>query len=247
MTTKNIKEKYHMIDTIRAIAIINMVLFHFFYSYYEMYAHSPGWRNNFEIVIWQRFICITFILISGFSFHFSRNPLKRGVIINVWGLLITMITSVVVPSFAIWFGILNFMGCAMIILTVLNKYIKAINAYLGVFFSLLLFLIFYNVSDGFINLFFIKINLPDFLYSLILTPFGFPFSGFSSSDYFPIFPWIFMFFTGYFLYFILMSSENCKIILCKKTPILSYIGTKSLFIYLTHQPVAIAICELFFS
>lgn len=89
--------------------------------------------------------------------------------------------------------------------------------------------------------------LPDGLYqSRVLTPFGFPFPGFRSSDYFPILPWFFLFSAGYFFFPILQKSQKLQNVFSVRIPVLSKLGTWSLWIYLIHQPVAMGICMLLF-
>ena len=63
-----------------------------------------------------------------------------------------------------------------------------------------------NGSLGFENL--VICNLPGSLYRNHLTAYlGFPHDAFRSTDYFPLLPWIFLFLTGFFLYFIMKEKE----------------------------------------
>ena len=56
--------------------------------------------------------------------------------------------------------------------------------------------------------------------------------GFSSADYFPLLPWVFLFFAGYYLYE-LRQGEPCAL----RLPFVTAIGRHSLLIYLLHQPL----------
>ena len=105
------KIRYYFVDGIRGVAIINMVIFHFLYDVYIVYEKSPTWYSLPAIHIWQQAICCTFIFISGFVWVWGKEKnLRRGIIFNLLGLLISIITLVAIPAQIIWFGILNFIG-----------------------------------------------------------------------------------------------------------------------------------------
>lgn len=243
------KERYPLIDSIRGLAIVNMVIFHFLYDIFIVYGQNPKWYGLYPIHIWQQAICWTFFFISGFVWKWGeKGNLHRGLLFNLYGALISLVTWVVIPSEAIWFGILSFMGCAVLLLIPLQKYLQKVPTACGMGLSLLLFAIFKNVQNGFLGIGGIElIRLPQWLYSIkILTPFGFPFPGFVSNDYFPILPWIFIYLFGYFFCrFFVRSSWLQKFCRCK-VPFLTVIGQKSIWIYLLHQPLSMLICILIF-
>ena len=142
---KEEKIRYYFVDGIRGIAIINMVIFHFLYDVYIVYEKSPTWYSLPAIHIWQQTICCTFIFISGFVWVWGKEKnLRRGIIFNLLGLLISIITLVVIPAQTIWFGILNFMGCAILLTLPLEKLLKKIPAIYGMAIYFLLFLVCYK-------------------------------------------------------------------------------------------------------
>ena len=97
------KIRYYFVDGIRGVAIINMVIFHFLYDVYIVYEKSPTWYSLPAIHIWQQTICCTFIFISGFVWVWGKEKnLRRGIIFNLLGLLISIITLVVIPAQTIW-------------------------------------------------------------------------------------------------------------------------------------------------
>lgn len=91
---------------------------------------------------------------------------------------------------------------AKYLLSILEKYISRIHSLHGIFISGLFFLITRNMNRGYLGFEqWNVVKLPEFLYRNIITSYlGFPDVGFYSSDYFSLFPWSFLFVTGYFLY-----------------------------------------------
>lgn len=170
------KIRYYFVDGIRGVAIINMVIFHFLYDVYIVYEKSPTWYSLPAIHIWQQAICCTFIFISGFVWVWGKEKnLRRGIIFNLLGLLISIITLVVIPAQTIWFGILNFMGCAILLTLPLEKLLKKIPAIYGMAICFLLFLLCKQIQFGQIGITgLLQIQVPNLLYNIkILTPLGF--------------------------------------------------------------------------
>lgn len=245
---QNKEKRYFLIDGIRGAAIINMVLFHFLYDIFIVYERNPLWYDCMPIHIWQQIICWTFIFISGFVWTWGiKSNLQRGIFFNICGLVISIITVVLIPSEEIWFGILNFMGCAVLLMYPIKRTTDKIPPTLGVVMSFILFILFKNIQNGYIGFGHLVLAVPKVLYSIkILTPIGFPFSGFYSSDFFPLLPWMFLNLCGYFFNKIFESHNKWKKIATHKIPILSLVGKKTIWIYLLHQPISMLICNLIF-
>ncbi|MGN0317870.1 MAG: heparan-alpha-glucosaminide N-acetyltransferase [Candidatus Fimousia sp.] len=240
-------KRYLLIDGFRGVAIISMIIFHFLYDVNEVFGVNTGWYENTNIHIWQQSICWSFIIISGFVWQLGiKSNIKRGVILNICGIVITLVTTVFTPSQIVWFGILNFMGCASLIMIPLNRIAGKISSLLGMILSMSIFVICRNITEGIIgikNIF--VIELPDWLYeSKILTPLGFPFRGFTSSDYFPVLPWLALFLFGYYLYSYANRTGKLGEYAYRNIPVLTQIGQKSIWIYLLHQPICMAVCEI---
>lgn len=164
------------------------------------------------------------------------------------GLLISIITLVAIPAQIIWFGILNFMGCAILLTLPLEKLLKKIPAIYGMAICFLLFLLCKQIQFGQIGITgLLQIQVPNLLYNIkILTPLGFPHEGFHSSDYFPIFPWIFLYLCGFYFNQIFMKHYTWQKYAQRKLPCLSVLGSKTIWIYLLHQPFSMLICLLVF-
>ncbi len=233
------KTRLHLLDTLRGITIISMVIYHALWNLAYLQGVSLPWFTGQPRRIWQQSICITFIFLSGFCRALGSKHLKRGLMVFGGGMLVTLVTLIVMPDFPIIFGVLTFLGSAMLALIPFEKALKRIPSEIGATISLLLFLLFKNCNLGFwgfgsINL----IKLPDFLYANYLTAFlGFPSLNFYSTDYFSFFPWIFLFLCGYFFCLLFKKQNLLGVLVTKPVFFLNFIGRHSLIIYLAHQPI----------
>lgn len=237
MKKLNLEKRNHYIDMIRGISLISMVLYHLFYDLVYIFNVNINFYKLNSVRPWQLSVCITFILISGISFHFYKNHRKQGLIIFTLSLIISLITYIFIPEEAIKFGVLSLIGASIIIMDLLNKFLNKLNPYFGFSLFIVLFLVFFNLPYGNLGISSFEIlNIPENIYSnKYLFPLGLPDQNFTSSDYFPLFPWFFLFISGYFLGNILKRKNLLKPM--GKNNIISSIGRHSLVVYLLHQPV----------
>lgn len=232
------KRRLYWVDLLRGVTIISMILYHAMWDITYIFEHHIMWFYSWKAEVWQQSICIVFIMLSGFCFHYDKHPIKRGVIILLLGFLISLFTHLFMPNDHILFGILTFIGFSILVMSFLDKLKCKLPLKSGIFISLLGFLLFRNIDHG---LWGIKgiyaIKLPSFFYQYrILAFLGFPDEKFKSSDYFPFLPWFFLFMFGYYLFF-LWEKQSKKIDVKETTlPWIQWIGRKSLVIYMIHQP-----------
>ena len=240
--------RYHLIDALRGLALLNMLGMHFLYDVNVVFGREPTWYLRPAVFLWQQYICWSFILIAGFSFHWGRRGnLKRGLLLNVLGLVITAVTLIAVPSEAIWFGILNFMGCAILLTIPLERGLKKVPPTLGLALCFALFLLFRHVDSGFLGLGAFSFRLPAALYRYrVLAPLGFPDTLFRSSDYFPMLPWYFLFLCGWFLGVLFQRHESWQRAARVKIPLISAVGRNTIWVYMLHQPILMGLCMLLF-
>ena len=207
------------------------------------------WYRSDLSFLWQQSICWTFILLSGFCWNFSSNPLKQGIIVSVGGLIVTVVTLIFSYESRVIFGVLNLIGVSILLLIPLKRYFDKIPAFTGMVLTFLLFAFTYKINDRTLGLFGVKlIELPGGFYKNLFTAFlGFPKPNFFSTDYFSLFPWCFLYFFGYFLHGMWKQGKvpNAKC-LNKEIPILTWLGKHSLIIYLIHQPIIYGILEILF-
>ncbi len=229
-------KRFAILDTYRGFVIINMIAFHFLYDVFMVFGVDRYWYFQPANRIWQQFICWSFILLSGWVWPYgAEKAAARGIFINLCGLIVTAVTVVFMPGEIVIFGVLSFLGCAILLMVPLERVLKRIPALLGLVLFFALFLLFYNCNDWSIG-----------VESILLIPLGFPTKGFYSSDYFSLLPWFFLYVTGYYLGRFLENKKGFLRICDVKIPVLDIIGRKSIWIYLLHQPICYGICLLIF-
>lgn len=223
-------KRNYILDKFRGFTIISMVLFHLFYDI-SLYK-DLAWYNNFYInKIWQLSIAISFFIISGISSNFLdwKKNLKRGIIIFLLGILISLLTYFFIPDQLIIFGVLNGLGLSMVLISFVQKYLKISNKLLPIF--VLLFILTYNLANQ--KILYLGIN--SILYEKNLFILGFPSKTFHSTDYFPIIPWFFAYISGYIIGKILIKNNFYN--KYGRNSTLAKIGQNSLKIYILHQVI----------
>lgn len=241
------KKRYYLIDSYRGFVILHMILYHFCYDVFVLQGKNPEWIDKPAAFIWQQFICISFIIVAGVSASFSCNLLRRGLLLNGVGVGITLVTVIFTPDAPIYFGILNLMGCSLLLLIIFRRWIHKNNWKWWGIGSLFLFFIFRHIQSGYLGIGTWRwLEIPDIFYEWgWLTPLGIPGRNFFSADFFPIFPWFFLFLFGYSISYVIKKEEMDKV-MTFSIPGLWKIGQNSLLIYLIHQPVALVLSEILF-
>ena len=239
------KTRYRWLDILRGAAVVNMVAFHFCYDWFEVFARQPGWYFLWPSRLWQQAICCTFILTAGFSAHLGRRALRHGLILNLCGFAVSAVTLLALPSEAVRFGILNLLGCAVLLVWLLRPALEKLPAAAGLCASLFLFALTRHLPEGYLGLLGLwRLELPAGLYRRNALAFlGLPGPTFTSSDYFPLAPWFFLFLAGWFL--CRPARPRLDGFLPRLAcPPLEWVGRHSLGLYLIHQPVCMAVCWL---
>jgi uncharacterized membrane protein len=239
-------ERFWEIDFFRGSAVIMMILYHFIFdlSFFGLYP-----LNIFSGFFWilPRIIASMFIFLVGISLYLSYTRaemtetsiheidffykyLRRGVWIFSLGLLITLVTWIFVRADFIIFGILHFIGLAIILQYPFLRYTwryKYFNLIVGlILIAAGLYLAFFTFNyNGLLWLGFIPQNL-------------------QTLDYFPLLPWLGVMSLGIFFGSIFYQNYNRKFKipdLNQHSPIrlFSFLGRHSLLIYLFHQPILI--------
>jgi uncharacterized membrane protein len=231
-------KRFWELDFLRGIALILMIALHFIFDLNDILGiESVDYRTKF----WYyegRISAFLFIALAGITsvLIYKKYPLeeaiqknfKRCIKIAVFALLVTIATWIFDAPRTIWFGILHFLSvCILITIPILR--FKWISIGIGLVAALI---------GGY--LFTLKST------SWAWLPLGIRPIGFSTFDYYPIFPWITFFLIGIFLGHILYKTPEpiSRRYPGKTERGLAVIGKYSLWIYMIHQPVIIGILLL---
>ena len=231
------KKRFIWLDELRGVALISMLIYHIIFQSTVVGCVGTDVLYRPVSIFFQLVAQLLFISIAGISAYMSNNNLKRGIKILSCAIVITVVTYVVMPENRILFGILHFLGTMVILYWLILHRLTYLPAIPMIGINGILFFILHltKIGDK------ISIFLQSYLKSLIdqkwLCFFGLPDANFISSDYFPIFPWIFLFLFGMFLGKYI--KENEKRFLTDRKPIfwLSFIGRHTLFVYMIHIPI----------
>ena len=242
------KGRLDTLDTIRGITLVSMICYHGAWDVVYLLGHDWPWYRSAGAFRWQQSICWTFILLSGFCIPLSRRYFRRGMTVFAAGALVTAVTVLFLPEDRVVFGVLTFLGSAMLIMAMLEKrFFRKITPVTGLIVSALLFVVLREVNAGYAGILTRRIvRLPEQLYrNLATTYLGFMEPGFFSTDYFSLIPWLFLFLCGYYLCRILLAHGLRESRLAKiAVPPFAWLGRHSLLIYLLHQPALYAVFML---
>lgn len=244
------------IDTFRGVVVISMILYHSMWDLVYLHGLNVSWYPKLPGYIWQQSICWSFILLSGFCFNIGKRPLRRGLTIFLCGAIVSAVTILFVPEAGILFGVMTFIGSAMILTALLDVILKRLFPAVGIGIFAILFLLSRDVNTGYIGFESLRLlKIPEGLYRNIFSTFlGFPVPGFASADYFSIVPWLFLFLVGYYIgkiYFKEHLPTEPKVSTYhrnrKKSPNpFAFIGRHSLWFYMAHQPVVYLLFTVIF-
>lgn len=218
-------KRYLEIDFFRTIALFLMISYHLIYDL-DTWTSFP---IDVDHVLWfsvGKLSALLFIFLSGVSSGLSHHPVRNGIRVLLWGLVISLATWIALPDQYVRFGILHFLGTTMILYPLFKKTPSFLLWILVVLFGGLGFF-FSDQTTGFIA----------------LLPFGLTYPGFSTIDYYPLFPYGAVTLLGILFYRFHYSKENQadsprhRVFAFLKNPFFQKISRHSLAIYLIHQPI----------
>ena len=209
--------RYALLDELRGLDLVSMMLYHACWDLVFLFDVNMRWYAGTPGRLWQQTICWVFILLSGFCAPFGRYMLRRGTVVFGAGAVVTLATLVFMPEGRVIFGVLTFLGAAMLLTGVLEPLLKKVMPAVGL--------------GGW------KLMLPQSLYANYFTAFfGFYPDWFYSTDYFGLLPWLFLFWAGYYLHKA-VGRRRMGPLRRPVCPALGWMGRHSLLLYLLHQPV----------
>lgn len=227
-----------ILDELRGLSILLMVLYHGLYDLVVFAGIDFPLFHSSLLRFLVPFFAGVFILISGICCRFSRSNLRRGALCLLLGAALTCFTLLFLPEQKILFGILHLLGCCMLLAGAIHPLWESSPPRWALPFAALFLLTFSLPSQG-------KVGLPGLSLSVfsteqLLLPWmfflGLPGKGLSSSDYFPLIPWSFLFFAGVWGGRIFQEQKGPAFLYRSHAPFLALAGRHTLIIYLLHQP-----------
>ena len=230
--------RYALLDELRGLCLISMMVYHAMWDLIFLFGLSADWFLGLPGYLWQQITSWIFILLSGFCVHLGHRTLRRGAEVFGAGLLVTLVTWVLMPSDLVVFGILTFLGSAMLLTGLLRPVLDKVPAPAGLAVCGVLFFLTRDINQGFFGFEGITLAaVPSGWYANFGTAFlGFPHLEFYSTDYFSLFPWLFLYWIGFFLHKA-VGRERMAPLRRSVCPPLGWAGRHSLLLYLLHQPV----------
>ena len=140
--------RYALLDELRGLDLVSMILYHACWDMMFLFGIWMDWYAGMPGRLWQQTICWVFILLSGFCAPFGRHMLRRGVTVFAAGALVTAVTLVFMPEGRVIFGVLTFLGTAMLLTGVLEPLLKKVMPAVGLALSAVLFAVCYTVGSG---------------------------------------------------------------------------------------------------
>ena len=231
------KKRIWELDALRGFCILGVICVHFVYDITVLY-RLVDWTPPMLFQFVQRWGGVLFLLISGICVTLGSRCVKRGLVVFLCGLGISAVTygmyhfGLAGKSILIYFGVLHCLGVCMLLWPIFRKQ----------HWASLLSLAAVLVAIGFVLMDMEKVAYP------WLMPLGLPWTGFVSSDYFPLLPYFGFFLAGAAFGRLLYGKKETLLPKVNaQNPILRFLqfcGKHSLWIYLLHQPILNGICLL---
>jgi uncharacterized membrane protein len=218
--------RINSIDALRGLSITLMVAHHLLFDL-VVFMGAPAWMfSNPVFDVLQRIFAGVFIFLAGVSSRFSRSNIRRGFLTLTAALAVTLTTKLV--GMTVIFGVLHLLAFCMLFYGLLGGFLERINrAAAPVIYAVCL------AGSAFAVRFL-------WIGGGRLWILGWYGNDFSSADYFPIFPWLFVFLLGTWAGAYVREGGLPRLFYEINIPFFAALGRKSLIIYLLHQPILYA-------
>ena len=229
------KDRIWELDALRGIAILCVVVLHGLYDLQTFL----GWQilGNPTIHWIMQYGGILFVVLSGLCATLGSRSFRRGAVVLACGLVVSLVTWAMArlgmadENVIIRFGVLHLLGVCMLLWPALGHLPTWALTMLGAGIVILGFWF-----EG------MRVSCR------WLFPLGLQYPGFSSADYFPVFPQLGWFLLGAAVGRTAYRGKTTRLpsFPCQAAPIrfLRWCGTHSLWIYLLHQPLLYGLLEL---
>ena len=230
--------RYALLDELRGLDLVSMMLYHACWDLVFLFGVQMDWyagdAGSSVAAIHLLGVHPAFRLLCAAG---APHSAARGDQVFGAGVLVTAVTLLFMPEDRVVFGVLTLLGSAMLLTGLLEPLLKKVPPAAGLAVSAVLFALTYHAADHYLGIGALRLALPESLYANYFTAYlGFYPWWFYSTDYFPLVPWLFLFWCGYFLHGVVGRTrmEPLRRSVCAP---LGWMGRHSLVLYLLHQPV----------
>ena len=234
-----------LFDLLRGFSVVSMVLFHLCYDLAFIAGVDVAWFAPPLQDVWRCSISWTFVFVAGCMCPLSRSNLRRALNYGLVALAIWVVTSIVAVDIPISFGIIYCMAACTLVAGVLDRLGALPRGRAAALVLLVLFVAFLGLPDGTIGFGAASLEVPDALYATPwLSWLGLPGPDFSSGDYYPLLPYLFLYLAGAALGTRWLKRGYPSWAREASCAPLNFAGRHALAIYVAHQPVILGACAI---
>lgn len=225
--------RYEEIDILKGIAVICMIIFHFFYFPNQYGFEEIKW-DTVPLKVTAKIAQVIFITCVGINLVFAKNKnkdpsfhLQRIQKIAFYAILMSLFTYYLFKEKYVKFGILHFVAFSSLILFMFVDDIEKMKI----------------ITFTFLSLYLLNKIIPKLFYNVpepIAFVMGFYNKKYSSIDHFSVIPWILLICLGVFIGHNLIKNDYQSSDIIINNPIsniLKNIGKRSLEIYAIHWAI----------
>ena len=228
------------LDALRGLCILCVILIHLIFDliyFIGLDLHLPAWY-----VFIQQYGGVIFVVLSGCCATLGSRSFRRGCIVFACGMLISLVTfgmyrlGMASRDVIVWFGVLHLNAAAVLLTCLVYPLLQRLPAGAGLAASAALFALTNQLPEGYLGFENWRLcAVPAGLYKTNWFWLGLPdLTQFASADYFPILPWVFLFWCGVFLARLWRPGRGEPPAALRP---LCAIGRNTLLVYMLHQPV----------
>lgn len=210
------KEQYRVLNFLELLAFINLLVFYTVYNINVVYASNVEWQFSEACALWQKYTIWSLVVLCGMTFTQTSNVLFKGLLLLGAGLVTTLVSGILVPEQTIYFGMFTFLGVAFLVVQSIHWWLQKAPGSCGWLLCAIAYDLTRHLTDGVI-VWQGKVigHVPEALYTTVTTWLGFPVTGFSSMEYVPFLPYIFLFLCGVYFFQFLTEHEKGQRYLAK--------------------------------
>lgn len=232
-----------LLDELRGFCVLLMVIFHALFTFGYLLGIGFCKRLFLFFMPLEPLFAGVFIFLCGLCCVFSRNNLKRGLLLAAVAAGVSLVMAIGFSDEPIWFGVLHLLSVCILLYAAIAPLLRRVPVWLGVVVCAVLFVLCWNIPSQYENGYFgiagvWTLPVPT---TLIRRPWLYPLGlgriDGVQGDYFPLLRWIFCFFAGNFIGRPIANGALPAWTYRSHIPPFSFLGRHALAIYILHQPL----------